>query len=177
LNSRFRLFKGLSSIKNIGSSWEELLSIYFKLDSKKILIADAHQIINYNEQHPDAPLLVLKERIVSLLEGISGLDARFLTTILKDSMERFKESGIPDKIFREAFDFSQLDPPEAEKEPEVLTLEQVTIGFKLVGICFGVAIAAFVIELFAWKPLKKQQEKREDETKKRLKRKSNLKFN
>jgi len=123
------------------------LDFYANSTSTKVLVIDTLRVIEYNTNNSKAPLTIMKERLLSFDVGLRAVTYPFLGPIYKLIVERLTESGIIMHMIEEWRDFKQLHPEQTEKEPEVLTLEQLAIGFKLFGICLVASAFTFAIEI------------------------------
>jgi len=128
--------------------WNESLASYLKSRSTQILLIDTFRVIEFNSENPDAPLNILKERMTTLELGFHRDIYPFLEPIYKLIVERLTENGVLMHLIEEWRNPDKLYPKPAEKQPEVLTLEQLAIGFKLFGISVGVAAIFFIAEMF-----------------------------
>jgi len=122
------------------------LDFYANSTSTNVLVIDTLRVIEYNTKNPKAPLTIMKERLLSFDFGLNPVQYPFLEPIYKYIVEKFTENGILMHLITEWRDFNQLNPKPAEKEPEVLTLEQLAIGFKLFGICLIASAFTFATE-------------------------------
>jgi len=129
------------------SEWDEALDSYSNSLSTSVLFIDTLRVIEYNTNHPKAPLTIMKERLLSFDVGLNRIQYPFLESIYKLIVEGLIENGVLMHMIEEWRDFKQLQPEQTEKEPEVLTLEQLAIGFKLFGICLIASSFTFVTEI------------------------------
>jgi len=113
--------------------------------AESITFLDEFQVIDYNSKS-HKPLRVMKERLRTFDVGISTAYYSYLDPTLRRIVTQFIESGILMHSISKWRDFNKLHMKEEEKEPEVLTLVQLAIGFKLYVICLIVAIAIFIAE-------------------------------
>jgi len=134
-------------LKSRISAWNETLAFYLNSSSQSFLIVDTFRVIEHNTNHPKAPLKIMKERLVNFDIGFDTESYPFLEPIYKLIVERLTENGILMHMIEEWRDFKQLQPEQTEKEPEVLTLEQLAIGFKLFLISLGASAFSFAIEI------------------------------
>jgi len=111
------------------------------------LIVDTFRAIEYNTKNPNAPLLIMKQRLRTFDIGFSTRFYPFLEPIYKLIVERLTENGILMHMIEDCRNPDKLYPEPAEKEPEVLTLEQLAIGFKLFGICLIASAFTFATEI------------------------------
>jgi len=111
-----------------------------------ILVADAFQIAAYNEEHPNVPLRVLKQRIMGFYETIFSW-APFLSPILEKAVPFFTESGVINHIMSIHNDLEMLRPPSESKRPQVMTMNHLGINFKVYLICIAISLFVFAIEV------------------------------
>jgi len=129
-------------------TWEKNLDSYLNSSrSESILIADTFKVIVHNKNNVNATFIIMKERIMSFHGGIATFLVPFLTATIRSVVLQLTENGLIDHWLAEMYDFKHLRPVPEPKEPEVLTLEHLAIGFKLFGIAVAFCIAVFVIEV------------------------------
>jgi len=130
-------------------TWDDLINCFLHSPFKKILVADTFKIIHYNKNKNETnePLLMLRQRIKGFYFGLNEEDLPFRREILAKAIANLTENGILNYLFEQMYDPKYLRPQPEEKEPEVLTLTQLAIGFKLHGAFIGLAIAVFMAEV------------------------------
>jgi len=142
--------KELKIRRHLARDWIELVLTNPKDRGNKILIADSHEIADYNLKHPDKPLKMLDERIMMFndlfLVGKYHNEFDFLNSLLKKAALRLRENGLLDQIIAKYVDSKKLRPPPEESEPVVLTLDHVGVAFKLCGGFFALGLVVFMIE-------------------------------
>jgi len=111
-----------------------------------ILVADTHQIAAYNEEHPDAPLRILDERIKGFYESPFAQQP-FLEPILEKAVPFFTESGVINHIMSIHNNLEMLRPLPELQEPQVMTMNHLAISFKVYLIFIAVSVLAFAIEV------------------------------
>jgi len=127
--------------------WEFVLQKYLESPSESsILITDSLRIIDYNKNKTNKPLKFLKERIFTFHEGFLIVASDFTKSSLENAVQNLNDNGFINYLFREQYDPVNLNPEQEPTEPEVLTLAQLAIGFKLYGCFLGLSIAVFVLE-------------------------------
>jgi len=129
-------------------SWKNIIEDYMKSPATNILIADTYQIIDYHSNKSNKPWLIMKERYVDFYGGFGFYQFPSLNSITRTAISNLTENGIIDHLMKRMYEISDLRPEPEPKEPKVLTLEELGIGFKLYGIFIAVAIAFFVVEFF-----------------------------
>jgi len=114
------------------------------IDSKnKILIADTHEIADYNKDNPNQPLKILDERIITKNEWIKS-DSRsdFLVQLYSEMNMKLRENGLLDQIVSKYFEPRNIRPPPLKSDPVELTFDHVGVTFK---ICGAFLMLAFII--------------------------------
>jgi len=131
-------------------SWRSSVMLSYLNDSRCpencILVADAFQIVSYNEEHPNAPLRVLNQRIMGFYEPVFG-GLSFLAPILEKAVPFFTESGVINHIMSNYNDLGMLRPSPESKRPQVMTMNHLGINFKIYLICNAISLFVFVIEV------------------------------
>jgi len=130
------------------NNWEKILKCYLKSPSTSVLIADTFHVIDYHSTKPNKTWLIMNERLHSTFFG--GLDvtrAAYLAPSIRSAIENLTDNGIINYLMAAQYDKIYLQPEPEPKEPEVLTLGQLAIGFKLYGIFVVVSLVAFLVEL------------------------------
>jgi len=116
----------------------------------KILVADSHEIADYNDKHPNQPLTIIDNRIMRVNDWVvaelgSKANEFLMPLYMKLSM-RLRENGLLDRITKKWFDISKVRPPPVESEPVVLTWNHVGVGFKICGAFLLLAAIVFMTE-------------------------------
>jgi len=131
-------------------TWRSSVLLSYQNDSRCpencILVADAFQIADYNEEHPNAPLGILNQRIKGFYEPVFR-DVPFLSSILEKAVPFFTESGVLNHIMSNYNDKRMLRPPPAAKKPQVMTMNHLGISFKVYLIFIAVSFLSFAIEV------------------------------
>jgi len=116
----------------------------------KVLVADNHEIADYNEKHPNQPLTIIDERIIKINEWIAGEYGskanEFLMPLYNKLTMKLRENGLLDRITAKWFDVSKVRPPPLENEPVVLTWDHVGVAFKICGAFLLLAAIFFMTE-------------------------------
>jgi len=117
-------------------------------NGNKILVADSHEVADYNDKHPNQPLTIIDERIMKVNDWISvfGGTNAFLMPLYDREAMRLRENGLLDRITKKWFDVSKVRPPPLESEPVVLTWDHVGVGFKVCGAFLLLAAIVFMAE-------------------------------
>jgi len=115
---------------------------------RKILIADAYEIADYNGKNPNQTLKILDERIIKVYDWIISNDASnaFLFPLYDKAALKLRENGLLDRLISKWFDSKKVRPQPIESEPIVLTFENVGIAFKIGGGLLVLAAFIFVLE-------------------------------
>jgi len=113
-----------------------------------ILIADTHEIADYNNKNPNQPLKILDVRIISKNDWIkSGTRSDFLNSLYSEMSLKLRENGLLDQIISKHFDPRDIRPPPLESDPVVLTLDHVGVTFKICGAFLMLAFIIFMKEI------------------------------
>jgi len=114
----------------------------------KILVADSHEIADYNDKHPNQSLTIIDERIMKLNDWIDvyAESNAFLMPLYDREAMRLRENGLLDKVTKKWFDVSKVRPPPVAKEPVVLTWDHVGGAFKICGAFLLLAAIVFMTE-------------------------------
>jgi len=114
----------------------------------KILVADNHEIADYNDQHPNQPLTIINERIIKINEWIAGKENanEYLMPLYNKLSMRLRENGLLDRVTAKWFDVSKVRPPPLDSEPVVLTWDHVGVTFKICGTFLLLAAIVFMAE-------------------------------
>jgi len=116
----------------------------------KILVADNHEIAEYNDKHPNQPLTIINERIIKINDWITGETYEnpnaFLMPLYKKLSMKLRENGLLDRVTKKWFDVSKVRPPPLESEPVVLTWDHVAVAFKICGAFLFLAAIVFMTE-------------------------------
>jgi len=113
-----------------------------------ILIADTHEIADYNKDNPNQPLKILDERIISKNDWIkTEAESNFLIPLYTDMNMKLRENGLLDNIIAKHFDPRDVRPPPLESDPVVLTLDHVGVTFKICGAFLMLAFIIFMKEI------------------------------
>jgi len=115
----------------------------------KILVADLHEIADYNDKHPNQPLTIINDRIIKISEwivGERGQSNEFLMPLYMKLNMRLRENGLLDRITAKWFDVSKVRPPPLESDPVVLTWDHVGVAFKICGAFLLLAAIVFMTE-------------------------------
>jgi len=122
----------------------------------KILVADSHEIADYNDQHPNQPLTIIDERIMKINDWIEvhQLSNDFLMPLYQREATRLRENGLLDRVTKKWFDILKVRPRPLENDPVVLTWDHVGVAFKICGAFLLLALIVFVFEVLFIKRLK-----------------------
>jgi len=123
------------------------LEFFFNSTTNQTLIVDTFRVIEHNSKHPEAPLKILKERILTFDVGFDTVSSPYLEPFYRYLIERYTENGVLMHWIRNWRDFKSLLPAAAEKEPEVLTLDHLGVGFQLYLFSLGAAATIFTVEV------------------------------
>jgi len=135
-----------------GTKWQDVLNAYFEAPrNESILIADTFQIIDFHKKNPNQTLLIMKETIVSFYGGIRLISQYFSPAIIKKAIANLTENGIISHELSEMNESKFFNPQPEPKEPEVLTLSQLAVGFKLYGYCLGLIFVVLFAEFVVFK--------------------------
>jgi len=132
-------------------NWIDLVLSTHRNRDELILIADSHEIADYNERHPNAPLKILDQRIIKVRDFPRGKwrEAEFLNPLMKKAALRLSENGLLDRIIAKYVDPTKLRPPPLKSDPVVLTFDHVGVAFKIIGGFLAIAIFTFLLEKFS----------------------------
>jgi len=130
------------------SDWIENVMMNPSEAGKKILIADAYEIAEYNSKNPNQPLRILDERIIKINDWIVAASATnaFLFPIYQKAAMRLRENGLLDRVIAKWFDSKKIRPPSLESDPKVLTFDNVGVAFKIGGGLLILAVFIFMLE-------------------------------
>jgi len=123
------------------------MNCYLQSPYKKLLIADNQKIIDHNKNITNEPLLIMKQRIIGFFYGFDNKHLPFTMQAIAKAVANLTENGIIQYHLERMYGTKYLRLQPKPKEPEVLTLSQLAIGFKLIGAFIGLAIATFVVEV------------------------------
>jgi len=123
------------------------LEFFFNSTTNQTLIADTFRVIEHNSKHPETALKILKERILTFDVGFDTVSSPYLEPFYRYLIERYIENGVLMYWIENWRDFKNLRPAAAEKEPEVLTLDQLSVGFQLYLFSLGAAATIFTVEV------------------------------
>jgi len=143
---------GFSPFEFAMTPWQEVLQCYLESPAAtNILIADTFQIIDYHSTKPNKTLLMMNERYSEFYGGIHTYCVPYLRAAFESAIANMSENGILSNLMDQQYKAGHFRPEPEPKEPEVLTLAQVAVGFKLHGIFLGLSLAVFIIERFIHK--------------------------
>jgi len=131
------------------NDWIERVLAHPADKGNKILVADLHEIANYNDKHPNQPLKILEERIMRINEwfSVKGHSNNFMIPLYSKMTLRLRENGLLDRIIAKWFDLQSVRPPPLESDPVVLTFDHVGFTFYISGAFLIVATIVFVLEI------------------------------
>jgi len=115
----------------------------------KILVADTHEIADYNKKHPNQPLMILDERIIKYSDWMvtEGVFNKFLFPLYSEMSMKLRENGLLDRIIAKHFDPRDVRPPPLESDPVVLDFDRVGVAFKISGAFLSLAFIIFMKEI------------------------------
>jgi len=117
---------------------------------RKIIVADIHEIADYNKKHPNQPLKILDERIIKYNDWIfmtGAVNSKFLLPLYSDMSIKLRENGLLDRIIAKHFDPRDVRPPPLESDPVELSLDHVGVTFKICGAFLMLAFIIFMKEI------------------------------
>jgi len=125
-----------------------IINAYFEAPrNESVLIADTFQIIDFHKKNPYQTLLIMKETIMSFYGGILISGDYFSKSIIRSAISNLTENDIISHELSEMYESKFFNPQSEPKEPEVLTLSQLAVGFKLYGYCLGVIAVIWSAEI------------------------------
>jgi len=127
------------------SDWIELALRNQPKRNELILIADSHEIADYNDKHPNQPLKILDRRIIRFSDFL-GKEHAFMNPLFKKTFVRLLENGLLERIIEKWVDLVKVRPPPLESEPKVLTFDHVGVAFKIAGGFLALSVVTFVFE-------------------------------
>jgi len=114
--------------------------------NKIVLVADSHEIADYNGKHPNAPLKIIDRRIFRFHDFI-GMEVEKLIPIYIKATSKLLENGLLERIITKWVDLSKIRPPQEESDPIVLTFDHVGFTFYISGAFLILAAIVFLLEL------------------------------
>jgi len=137
-------------------NWTERVLTHPADNRNKILVADSHEIADYNGKYPNQPLTIIDERIIKVNDWIAvrTQSNEFLMPLYDRESMRLRENGLLDRVTKKWFDVSKVRPPPLESEPVVLTWDHVGVAFKICGAFLLLASIVFMFEVLLIKRLK-----------------------
>jgi len=86
--------------------WIEKVLTNPKDKGNKILVADSHEIADYNGKYPNQPLTIIDERIIKVNDWIAVRDQpnEFLMPLYQREAIRLRENGLLDRVTKKWFD-------------------------------------------------------------------------
>jgi len=140
-NSLSKIVKNYLDRDTSNANWTDILNAYlFSPRNESVLIVDTFQIIDFQT------LLIMKETIRSFYGGIKMIEDYFSQSIIKKAIANLTENGIINHQLSEMYESKFFDPEPEPKEPEVLTLSQLAVGFKLYGYCLCLSVVLLLVE-------------------------------
>jgi len=129
------------------SDWVDFVFATHEDRDKIILIADSHEIADYNDKHPGAPLKILDQRILKFNDFI-GVDKEheYLIPLYIKAAKRLQENGLLERVIAKWIDLENIRPPEEESDPVVLTFSHVNFIFIICGAFLAFSAFVFVLE-------------------------------
>jgi len=121
--------------------------------NSKVLVADTHEIADYNNKHPNAPLKIIEERIIKVSEWLTGTERanEFLIPLYQKAELRLRENGLLDRIIAKWFNVQDVRPPPLESDPVVLTFDHVGVAFKICAGFIVLSLLTLIIEFIVSK--------------------------
>jgi len=117
-----------------------------------ILVADTHEIADYNKKNPNQPLKILDVRIITKNDWIrSESRNEFMIPLYSEMSLKLRENGLLDRIMANYSDPRDVRPPPLESDPVELTFDHVGVAFKICGAFLILASIIFMKEIIFYK--------------------------
>jgi len=123
---------------------------------------DRDILAKFVESHPKTyeKLRIASERIFAFSTGLNMLTNHFFYEPYDDHIDRYMAAGLADKSMKTHYSNlkQQIEISKEEKEPEVLTMDQLGAAFVICFIPAIFGLIAFICELSYARHIKRKQE-------------------
>jgi len=118
-----------------------------------IMAIDDLQFAINNKEEAFTDVKLLKNENIRIPLRFAIVRGFFMQLIFESKLTQMHQAGLIEHYKRMYYDPKFLDLMEEEEEPNVLTVDHLSIGFHVFLLFVGVAIVAFVAEIswFVWR--------------------------
>jgi len=134
---------------HVGSAFDYYFNSTARHES--ILVADNYQITEYNDEHPEAPLRILNQRILQFYDSTLFVARPQIAAMTESFFKQCSENGVITKTISKTIKIDKMKPPIEPNEPKVFTMQHLQVGFKIHAVFLFVALILFLLEFIMFR--------------------------